>query len=100
MIDSIPDEILFSHYKDGGRASYHPKMMLKIIIYANTQKVYAYREIERLTRENIPAMWLAALQTPDFRTINLFCSVRMQDFIDELFETVILKLIEDKYISF
>jgi len=100
FVEAVPDEKLFSHYKGGGRPSYHPKMMLKIIIYAYTQKVYSCRGIEKLTKENLPAMWLAAMQQPDFRTINEFRGVRMQALIDELFETIIHKLMEENYISF
>src|SRR5690625_461213 len=96
FVEAVPDEKLFSHYKGGGRPSYHPKMMLKIIIYAYTQKVYSCRGIEKLTKENLPAMWLAAMQQPDFRTINEFRGVRMQALIDELFETIIHKLIDRK----
>jgi len=99
MVECVPDEQLFSHYKGGGRASYHPKMMLKIILYGYTQKVYSCRGIEKLTKENIPTMWLAAMQQPDFRTINEFRGVRMQGLIDELFETITHKLIEENYIK-
>jgi|SRR5699024_2345881 len=31
FVETIPDERLFSHYKGGGRLSYQPKMMLKIV---------------------------------------------------------------------
>src|SRR5690606_13745924 len=44
-------------------------------------------------------MWLAAMQQPDFRTINEFRGERMQSLMDELFEAMILKLIEEKYIT-
>ncbi|MFC0610648.1 transposase [Scopulibacillus daqui] len=99
MVEAVPDDQLFSHYKGGGRSSYHPKMMLKIILYAYSQKVYSCRGIEKLTRENIPAMWLAAMQQPDFRTINEFRGERMKVLMDDLFETMILQLIKDGYIT-
>ncbi|MED0658863.1 transposase [Bacillus smithii] len=73
--------------------------MLKIILYAYSQKVYSCRGIEKLTRENIPAMWLAAMQQPDFRTINEFRGQRMKALMDELFEAMIQKLIEENYIT-
>ena len=95
IVESVSDEPLFSHYKRGGRASYLPK----VILYGYTQKIYSCRGIEKLTKENIPTMWLAAIQQPDFRTINEFRGVRMQGLIDELFETIIHKLIEDHYIT-
>jgi Transposase domain (DUF772) len=50
MVEAVPDEQLFSHYKGGGRSSYHPKMMLKIILYGYSQKVYSCRGIETLTK--------------------------------------------------
>jgi transposase len=99
MVEAVPDEQLFSHYKGGGRSSFHPKMMLKIILFGYSQKIYSCRGIEKLIRENIPAMWLAAMQQPDFRTINEFRGERMKVLMDELFEAMILKLIEEKYIT-
>lgn len=99
MIEAIPDEQLFAHYTGGGRSSYHPKMMLKVILYGYSQKVYSCRGIEKLLQENIPAMWLAAMQQPDFRTLNEFRGVRMKALMDELFETMIQKLIADNYIT-
>ena len=99
LVEAISDAQLFAHYTGGGRSSYHPKMMLKVILYAYSQKVYACRGIEKMLRENLPAMWLAAAQTPDFRTINEFRGNRMKAMMDELFESMILKLIEDNYIT-
>lgn len=99
MIEAIPDKQLFAHYTGGGRSSYHPKMLLKVILYGYSQKVYSCRGIEKLLQENIPAMWLAAMQQPDFRTINEFRGVRMKALIDELFATMIQKLIADNYIT-
>ncbi|MHA7967594.1 IS1182 family transposase [Paenibacillus sp. CAU 1782] len=99
MIEGIPDEQLFSHYAGGGRSSYHPKMMIKVMLYGYSQKVYSCRGIEKLLHENIPAMWLAAMQQPDFRTLNDFRGIRMKAFMDELFERMIQKLIADHYIT-
>lgn len=44
-------------------------------------------------------MWLAAMQQPNYRTINEFRGERMKVLMDELFEAMILKLIEEKYIT-
>ncbi|MNC18325.1 Transposase DDE domain protein [compost metagenome] len=99
MIEGIPDQQLFNHYTGGGRSSYHPKMMLKVLLYGYSQKVYSCRGIEKLLHENIPAMWLAAMQQPDFRTLNDFRGVRMKSLMDELFETMIQKLLKDNFIT-
>ncbi|MGF7049967.1 transposase [Paenibacillus sp. DS2015] len=34
-------------YPGGGRDSYHPKMLTKVIIYAYTQRIYSSRQIAK-----------------------------------------------------
>ena len=65
---------LLKKYKGGGTSAYHPLMMLKVLVYAYTQKIYTARKIAKALRENIYFMWLSGKQTPNFRTINLFRS--------------------------
>ena len=99
MVESMPDDLLEKQYRGGGRAPYHPKMLLKVILYAYTQKVYSSRGIERMVTENIPMMWLAAMQTPDHRTINDFRGIRMPEIMEEVFEQFLLQLIEEGVID-
>jgi len=99
MVESIPDKLLFSHYVGGGRAPYHPKLLLKVILYAYTQKIYSSRSMKRMVEENLPAMWLAGMQTPDHRTINDFRGVRMQAIMEELFEQFLLQLVEQEFVD-
>nr|WP_282200695.1 transposase [Collibacillus ludicampi] len=42
-VDCIDDDIFFKPYPGGGRSSYHPKLMTKIIVYGYTQKLYSSR---------------------------------------------------------
>ena|GEM_PF-915451 len=76
-VDLLSDAIFDSAYPGGGRPSYHPKMLTKVIIYAYTQRTYSSHQVAKTLRENITFMWLAARQTPDFRTINRFRSERI-----------------------
>lgn len=99
MVESIPDDILFSHYVGGGRAPYHPKMLLKVFLYAYTQKTYSSREIEQMIRENLPMMWLAGMQTPDHRTINDFRGIRMPKMMESFFEQFVIQLVEQGFID-
>ncbi|WP_342580710.1 IS1182 family transposase [Ureibacillus sp. FSL W7-1570] len=99
MVESIPDEVLYTHYVGGGRAPYHPKMLLKVILYAYTQNVYSSRKMAQMVKENLPMMWLAGLQTPDHRTINDFRSVRMSNMMDSVFEQFVLQLVEQGFID-
>jgi transposase len=73
-VNRLDDSIFDAAYPGGGRDSYHPKMLTKVIIYAYTQRIYSSRLIAKAVREHIPFMWLAGRQRPDFRTINRFRS--------------------------
>ncbi|WP_175638096.1 IS1182 family transposase [Metabacillus schmidteae] len=94
-VEKLDDTLLVQPYKGGGRPSYHPKMLLKVIIYAYTQKVYSGRQMEKLLTENIYFMWLSGSQTPDFRTINRFRSERMRDIIYQVFFSIV-ELLREK----
>ena len=73
-IDNIDVSKLYQKHEGGGRSSFNPVMMLKIIIYAYTQKIYTCRMIAKECRENIMFMWLSGGAKPDFITINRFKS--------------------------
>ena len=59
---------LINKYKGGGTSAYHPMMMLKVLVYAYTQRIYTARKIAKALRENIYFMWISGKQTPNFRT--------------------------------
>src|SRR4030067_1966612 len=90
---------LLAQYKGGGTSSYHPKMLLKVLVYAYTQQVYSSRTIAKALRENIYFMWLSGNQQPDFRTINRFRSVVVKDVIEDIFTSVLELLIEEGYVK-
>ena len=71
-IEQIDLEPLLKQYKGGGTSSYHPKMLLKVLIFAYCQRVYSSRRIAKALRENIHYIWLSGGNQPDFRTINRF----------------------------
>ncbi|MGE5582676.1 MAG: IS1182 family transposase [Bacillota bacterium] len=100
VIDKMKIEPLLHHYKGGGTSSYHPKMMLKVLVYAYTQKLYSSRQIAKALRENIHFMWLSGNNTPDFRTINRFRSSIMKELIDEVFKNVLELLVEEGLVKF
>ena len=93
-IDQLDLSPLLAKYKGGGTSSYHPKMLLKVLVYAYTQKIYTSRKIAKALRENIHFMWLSGGNRPDFRTINDFRGSRMKGVIDEVFGEVVAYLVE------
>lgn len=52
-----------------------------------------------MLEENVPMMWLAAMQKPDYRTINDFRGIRMPKIIDKVFEQFILQLVDEGVID-
>lgn len=98
-VNRLDDAIFDAAYPGGGRDSYHPKMLTKIIIYAYTQHIYSSRQIAKAVRENIMFMWIAGRQRPDFRTINRFRSERMKEVLETVFTAVLGLLIEERYVK-
>ncbi|BBI32782.1 hypothetical protein KCTCHS21_21810 [Cohnella abietis] len=98
-VNRLSDDIFDAAYPGGGRDSYHPKMLTKIIIYAYTQRIYSSRQIAKAVRENVIFMWIAGRQRPDFRTINRFRSERMKAVLEKVFTAVLKILAEEKYVS-
>ena len=78
-------------YREKGRCPYHPKMMLKLILYAYMNNVYSCRKIEKAVRRDIHYIWLAAQERPDFVTINRFRN-RVKNEINNIFTQVVLLL--------
>ncbi len=98
-VNKLDDAIFDAAYPGGGRDSYHPKLLTKVIIYAYTQRVYASRQIAKAVRENIMFMWIAGRQRPDFRTINRFRSERMKDVLEAVFTAVLQFLADENYVQ-
>ncbi|MFC4305364.1 transposase [Cohnella boryungensis] len=60
-VNRLNDGIFASAYPGGGRDSYHPKMLTKVILYAYTQRIYSSRQIAKAIRENVGFAGAAAL---------------------------------------
>ena len=94
VIDQLDLSAIIARYKGGGTSSYHPQMLLKVLVYAYCKKIYTSRKIAAALRENIHFMWLSGENRPDFRTINDFRGSRMKGSIDQVFSEVLEYLIE------
>ena len=94
MINGVDRSILEAQYKGGGTSAYDPQMLLKVIIYAYTQRIFTSRQIAKALRENVNFMWLSGMSRPDFRTINRFRGKVMKAVINEVFYGIIEQLLE------
>lgn len=75
FVDSIPEEVLLDDTAQTGRPAYYPAMMLKILLFAYSRRVFSGRKIELMLEENLPMMVLAEHQKITYyHTINNFRS--------------------------
>ena len=98
VVESLDLKEFKKLYRERGRCPYHPKMMLKIILYAYMNNVYSCRKIERQVQRDIHYIWLAAQERPDFVTINRFRN-RVKKEINNIFTQVVLLLAERGFIT-
>lgn len=99
VIEKLDLRALEAQYKGGGTSSYHPRMLLKVLVYAYSQKIYSSRRIAKAVREQLPFLWLSGGQQPDFRTLNTFRSSRLKGAIDEIFASVLEYLVETGHVK-
>lgn len=74
FVDSIPEDVLLGNTAKTGRPAYNPAMMLKILLFAYSRRVFSGRKIELMLEENVPMMALAEHQQISYHTINNFRS--------------------------
>ena len=99
LIDGLSLEQLRVAYRGGGASRYHPRLMLKVLVYAYTQGIMTSRRIAKALRENLYFMWLAGTSRPDFRTLNRFRSTTMKALVDMVFKEVVTYLTEEGYVT-
>ena len=102
LVDSVIDNLRLDNfkklYKERGRSPYHPKMMLKAVIYGYMNNLYSCRKIEASLKRDIHFIWLAGYEQPDFNTINRFRN-RVKEEINEVFTQLVIVLAEKGFIT-
>lgn len=89
VLDQIDIQPLINQYKPGGTSSFHPCMLLKVLVYAYITNIYSSRKIEEALQQNIYFMWLSAMSTPDHNTINRFRGERLKEPLRKIFTQVV-----------
>ncbi|MEO6669170.1 MAG: IS1182 family transposase [Ferruginibacter sp.] len=95
VLDKVDVTALVDQYRPGGTSSYHPRMLLKILVYAYINNVYSSRKIEEAVSNHIHYMWLAGMLKPDHNTINRFRGERLQKTLQPIFTQVVMLLCEE-----
>jgi len=99
LVEQMDIRAIQQQYKGGGTSSYHPRMMLKVLIYAYAKQIYSSRQIANALRENIHFMWISAGNRPDFRTINRFRGQILKECVQPVFTEVVAYLASNKLIQ-
>jgi len=72
VIDQLDLSPMEKAYRGSGSASYHPAMLLGLLIYGYATKVFSSRAIERATHDSVAFRFIAGNEHPDHDTIAAF----------------------------
>jgi transposase len=72
VIDGLDLTALEKAYRGSGSASYHPAMLLGLLVYGYATKVFSSRAIERATYDSVAFRFIAGNEHPDHDTIAAF----------------------------
>ena len=75
-------------YRGSGEASYHPELLLGLVIYGYATGVFSSRKLERATYDSVAFRFIAANEHPDHDTIAAFRR-RFLEQIETLFVQVL-----------
>src|SRR5258707_12327013 len=72
VIDGLDLSELVQAYRGSGSASYHPAMLLGLLVYGYATKVFSSRAIERATHDSVAFRFIAGNEHPDHDTMPTF----------------------------
>ena len=79
---------LESNYSILCQNAFHPKLNVSILIYAYSRGVFSSREIEKRCQEDLPFMYIAEMNCPNFRVLSDFRKDNADFFHDCFMQTV------------
>lgn len=99
IVNKIDLKDLMAAYKGGGTSSYHPAMLLKVVVYCYLTNIYSSRAMEAAVAENIHLMWLSGMSKPDHNTLNRFRSDRLRNSLKGIFVQIVQMLSDQGLLS-
>jgi len=99
VINKLNIEPLLKAYHIRGSSSYHPQLLLKVLVYGYVTNVYSSRKLAAACQESIYFMWLSSMSYPDHNTINRFRGVRLKHALRSVFEDVVKLLADEGLLS-
>jgi len=72
VVEGLDLRAMTGSYRGSGEASYHPRLLLGLIIYGYATGVFSSRGLERATHDSVAFRFIAANEHPDHDTIATF----------------------------
>ena len=72
VVEELDLRAMTGSYRGSGEASYHPQLLLGLIIYGYATGVFSSRKLERATYDSVAFRFVAATEHPDHDTIAAF----------------------------
>src|SRR6201982_3447051 len=72
VVDGLELSAMSKSYRGSGSASYHPAVLLSLLVYGYATGVFSSRKLERATYDSVAFRFVAATQHPDHDTIAAF----------------------------
>ena len=100
LLDEIVEEMDLSplhraYERHGRHPATAPSTMLKVLLYANMERIYSSRDIEKACKRDINFIWLLnGAKAPNYHEIARFRSKRLSECAEELFVQLVKKLKE------
>src|SRR5919106_4262065 len=88
VVDGLDLSAMSKSYRGAGSASYHPRLLLGVLVYGYATGVFSSRKLERATYDSVAFRFVAANQHPDHDTIAAFRRRFLQE-IEGLFVQVL-----------
>jgi len=99
VVDAVDVKPLNRKYKGGGASSFHPRLMLKLLVYGYLTNSYSSRKLEDQAAQNVHFMWLLGMKKPDHNTINRFRSEKLSGVLKQIFSQIVLLLQQEGIVS-
>ena len=88
LVEKMDTQFLKDRYGPLGQPAYDPTLMIKVILYGFTVGIFSSRKLQRATQENMAFKYLAAMETPAFKTFIEFRQRHREDMKKIFLQTV------------
>src|SRR3712207_391922 len=72
VIDGLDLRVMSGSYRGSGSASYHPSLLLGLLVYGYATGVFSSRKLERATYDSVAFRFIASNGHPDHDTLAAF----------------------------